>query len=294
MPLRNTLVALALLAASPAVPAQAAAGWEVAPLPAQGLYEGCSPGTEIEACIGRLATIRAAGFHCVLNYSAWYGSPAEVLEYADAASALGLQLIWPLNHPAWRGLTGLVVTYPTLLTGRSEPLNSIATAIRLVAQHPATWGFYIGDELPRAEADRVAALSVTVRELAPRKPQLYIARPGAARLRPFARIADVAGADVYPIGSGDPPVARVARTAEAVTTEAKTHTAVVLQAFSWSQYRPGRPPLFPSEQRLRKMRDAAIRQAQPSLILWYSYQDILRSDDPQRHWRDLAHAAFAR
>jgi hypothetical protein len=270
-----------------------------------------------DVCVERLATIGAAGFRYVLNYSSWYGSPAEVLRYADAAAMLGLQLIWPLNHPAWRALGSLDATYTTLLAepvfaesvtatpGLAQRLRPdkalIATAIDLVARHPVTWGFYIGDELPREEVDRVAALSATVRALAPGKPQLYIARPGAARLRPFAGIADVAGADVYPIGSGDPPVARAARTAEAVAAEAETHTAMVLQAFSWSQYRPpdeaarpaASPSRYPTAATMRAMRDAAVRHANPSMILWYSYQDILRSDNPTRRWRDLSRAAFS-
>jgi hypothetical protein len=256
---------------------------------------------EIDACVERLATIRAAGFRYVLNYSAWYGSAAQVLAYADAASALGLKLIWPLNHPSWRGMGSLSTTYTTFegvvppsSSGEVSNAEFIAGAIGLVAHHPATWGFYVGDELPRAEVGRVAALSAAVRALAPRKPLLYVARPGAARLRPFARIADVAGADVYPLGSGDPPVAQVARTTEAIAAEAKTGTAMVLQAFSWSRYRrhPSHAP-YPGFQALLAMRNAAIEHADPAMILWYSYQDILHSDDPPRRWRDLTHAAFS-
>ncbi len=270
-------------------------------LPPQGLYEGCAPGAAGGDCIARLARIRAAGFRYVLNYSAWYGSPAEVLAYADAAAALGLRLIWPLNHPAWRGLTGLAATYATLAeSGVSSDRAPLAdaefldSAINLVASHPATWGFYIGDEVPPEEAGLVAGLSATVRRLAPDKPQLYVARPGAALLEPFASFADIAGVDTYPVGSGDPSVRQAARGARAIATEAGVQTAMVLQAFSWSQYQPtANPPRYPSAHSLRAMRDAAIRHADPSLILWYSYQDILRSDRPQQHWCELAWAAFA-
>ena len=41
------------------------------------------------------------------------------------------------------------------------------------------------------------------------------------------------------------------------------------------------------------MRDLSIHHAKPSLILWYSYYDIMRSDDPERHWADLVAGAFA-
>lgn len=255
------------------------------PLPPQGLYEGCAPAAGAP-CVERLAEIRAAGFRYVLNYSAWYGSPAEVRAYADAAGALGLQLIWPLNHPTWRGFASFEATYADF----ADP----GAAIDLVASHPATWGFYIGDELPRAEVDRVRTLAATVRRLAPSKPQLYVSRPGAGRLQPFARIVDVAGADPYPIGSGDPPVHRAARSARAAASATGARTAMVLQAFSWSHYAPGaRPVRYPTARDLRAMRNAAIRHASPSMILWYSYQDILRSDDPQRRWRDLVKAAFS-
>jgi hypothetical protein len=289
------LVAVAFVAAFLASAPSISAASSRRALPPQGIYEGCEPGTEDEACIERLAAIRAAGFRYVLNYSSWYGSPAEVLRYANAAAALGLRLIWPLNNPAWRGLSSLSATYPGLSGGRQLPNGELTgLAIGLVAAHPATWGFYTGDELPASEADRVRGLSATVRALAPDKPQLYVARPGAAQLEPFVAFADVAGIDTYPVGSGDPSVADAARSARAVTSEAGVRTAMVLQAFSWSQYRPATtPPRYARARGLRAMRDAAIRHANPSLILWYSYQDIVRSDHPRRRWRALVRAAFA-
>jgi hypothetical protein len=265
------------------------------PLPPQGLYEGCAPEASGEVCIERLAAIRAAGFRYVLNYSSWYGSPAAVSRYAEAAAALGLQLIWPLNNPAWRGLGDLGDTYSGLGEQRSLTNPAFSSfAIGLVAGLPATWGFYIGDELARAEAGRVRELGETVRALAPGKPQLYVARPGIGQLEPFAHFADVAGADSYPVGSGDPSVRQAAQSAQVVTTAAGVRTAMVLQAFSWSQYRPSpNSPGFPGRRRLTAMRNAAIRHADPAMILWYSYQDILRSEDPRTRWRELTHAAFA-
>lgn len=282
------LCLLTLVASGQAGAAARVSGAQARPsLPPQGIYEGCAPGSEGDACIERLARIRAAGFRYVLDYSAWYGSPAELLRYADAAQTLGLQLIWPLNNPAWRGLSSLAATYPSLAAG-------LDGAIALVARHPATWGFYVGDELPGREAGRVRRLSATLSRLAPEEHRLYIARPGIDRLAPFASFADVIGADTYPIGSGDPPVRHAAQSAHAAASAAGARTAMVLQAFSWSQYsvEPSLPG-YPSSRALRAMRDAAIRHAHPAMILWYSYQDILRSDNPERRWRDLVKAAFA-
>lgn len=305
------LAALPLLPAAPAAAAGLARGLQVsAPsvLPPQGLYEGCRPDTPDGVCIDHLRTIRAAGFRYVLNYSAWYGTRADVRHYADGAAELGLELIWPLNQRAWRGLASLSRTYPNFACNcaarkhrghgkhRTELSNRefIARAIGLVARHPATWGFYIGDELQAAETGRVANLGASVRRLAPRKPQLYMARPGAARLRPFVRYADLAGADPYPIGSEDEAsVPEAARSARKATFATGTETAMALQAFSWSQHDRDIPARYPTAPEMREMRDAAIRNARPAMILWFSYYDILRSDDPARRWRNLVRAAFS-
>ena len=294
---------LAVAATAVLVPTAAAAPTAGDGLPPQGLYEGCAPVTELDVCIAHLTAIRRAGFRYVLDYSAWYGSPDDVLRYADAAAALGLKLIWPLNGPAWRGLDGLAATYPALAAGLgpaaappapADDALLAAQAIGLVAHHPATWGFYVGDELPASEAERVRALSAAVRRVAPSVPLLYIARPGVRRLAPFARFADVVGSDPYPIGSGDPTVGSASRSAHVAAAAIGARTAMVLQAFSWSQYREAPSAAYPSAGALRAMRDAAIRHAHPALILWYSYQDILRSDHPRRRWRALTKAAFAR
>lgn len=298
MPRRLPTAAVCLWLVLLVVPGSASAttGRTGTALPPQGLYEGCAPGVAGPACGARLAEMRSAGFRLVLNYSAWYGSAVEVLAYAERARALGLRLIWPLNHPAWRGLADFGATYPRLARGGDAlpGADTASRAIGLVADHPATWGFYIGDELPAREARRTAALAALARALAPGKPQLYVARPGARRLAPFARLADVAGASAYPLGSGDPAVGRVARSVHAVAEMSDARAAMVLQAFAWSHYRstPTRP-YYPTATRLRAMRDAAIRNADPSLILWYSYHDIVRSDDPERRWGALSRAAFA-
>lgn len=81
---------------------------------------------------------------------------------------------------------------------------------------------------------------------------------------------------------------------QAVADAAGAQPAMVLQAFSWSQYRTvPTPPRYPGTRHLRAMRDATIRYGSPAMILWYSYQDILRSDRPNRRWHALVSAAFA-
>lgn len=263
-------------------------------LPPQGIYEGCAPGATLDACVERLVEIRAAGFRYVLNYSSWYGSPAQVMHYADAAESLGLQLIWPLNNSAWRGEKSLSENYSTFSEHRAMSNSEFTSfAIDFIKDRPVTWGFYIGDELPADELAQVSALSAEVRALAPEKKQLYVARPGTSSLKPFLDFPDVAGVDVYPVGPIDPVVWRTARRTSEIMSGTGVETAMVLQAFSWSQYQPAIPATFPTRRQMQVMRDAALRCSDPAMILWYSYQDIQRSDSPQGHWDDLTQAAFS-
>ena len=118
-----------------------------AALPPQGVYEQCAPASD--DCGPRLQAIADAGFQYVLNYTAWYGSAEQVRNYADEAQAVGLKVIWPLNDHAWRDGTNLRSYYRYL--GPDCPCSTNAEfkqwALGLVKDHPATWGFYVGDEL---------------------------------------------------------------------------------------------------------------------------------------------------
>jgi hypothetical protein len=43
---------------------------------------------------------------------------------------------------------------------------------------------------------------------------------------------------------------------------------------------------------MRSMRDLALSNMHPRLLLWYSYFDVLRSDNPTKNWANLANAAL--
>lgn len=247
-----------------------------------------------------------AGFQVVLNYGAWSASPQQLIDYATTAQALGMKVIWPLDDAAWRNGSGaLAAAHPALDSGCgcSGDEAFLSYAIGLVKNLPATWGYYIGDEVPAAELPQVQGLAATLRALDPNHPQLYIAdgtsvNP-AANLAPFGDVADVVGSDVYPVGWPVPAadvVASVAAADQQIAASHQRQAAVALQAFSWSQDPNGSTasaPRWPTEPEMQAMRDAAVANADPALILWFSYGDIASSDDPAGHWRDLVSAAFA-
>src|SRR5262245_25153999 len=272
-------------------------------LPPQGLYEQCAPNSETMDCGARLRQMHRAGFRYVLNYTAWFGTPQEVVQFAQQAEEANMKVIWPLNDPAWRDGTDLQSHYRYLgpeLCGCDGNEDFVRAAIDLVRKQKATWGFYIGDEvLPTSENVRqVESLANEVKRLAPEKPTLYVAMPRddlTAQLAPFAPLADLAGADYYPVGSparmrGLGPAARATRRLAARNGKAPV---MVLQSFAWSQYGADGEERFPTRREMRWMRDAAIRHGSPSMLLWYSFNDILSSGRPQAHWRDLRRAAFA-
>ena len=294
--LLGSLAAMALALLGP--------GTARASLPPQGIYEQCAPNSTTLDCGQRLHTIAKAGFKYVLNYTAWFGSAQQVRAYADRAAASGIKLIWPLNDKAWRDGTDLVDHYRYLGPdcGCDSNPEFKQFALGIVKDHPATWGFYVGDEqLPTAQnVSDVTALSAEVGQIAPGKPTMFVQLPRddlAAGLEPFLPAVDVGATDYYPVGL-EPGLNRfpgIAAGNRASNAKYGTQAAMVLQAFSWAQYYPTVYPdaPFPTRAEMQKMRDLAISHGEPGMLFWYSYNDVLESADPDGGWADVREAAFA-
>lgn len=273
-----------------------------AALPPQGIYDECAPATQ--DCDANLKTIADAGFKYVLNYTAWFGSADQVRHYADTAQALGLKVIWPLNDHAWRDGTDLRSYYRYLGPDCQCESNAefMQWALGLVKDHPATWGFYVGDELsPTSQnVSQTKALANEVKSIAPDKPTLYVTIPNdsgvlTSQLEPFEQTADYVGGDYYPVGKGNniDATSGYAGDTSRLAAQHGTNPMFVLQAFSWSSYDSGAADRFPTRAEMQNMRDQAISAANPQMLLWYAYNDVLRSSDPQGNWNDVKAAAFA-
>jgi hypothetical protein len=273
-----------------------------AALPPQGVYEQCAPATD--DCGPRLKAIADAGFQYVLNYTAWYGSAQQVREYADEAQAVGLKVIWPLNDHAWRDGTDLRSYYRYL--GPDCPCSSNSQfkqwALGLVKDHPATWGFYVGDELSPTSQNisQAKALANEVKSIAPSKPTLYVTIPNdngvlTSQLEPFEQTADYVGGDYYPVGKGNnlDALSGYAEDTRQLAGQYGRNPMFVLQAFSWSEYDPSYADRFPTRNEMQTMRDAAITSGDPQMLLWYAYNDVMDSSDPAGNWADVKAAAFA-
>jgi len=282
--------------------APASAGVEF-PLPAQGVYDQCPPTPELARCAENLNRISQAGMTVMLNYTSWYATPQDLLAYADAAQAAGVKLIWPLNDKPWRGEGSLLARYPKLARG-CGCADLLRYVISLLKDHPATYGWYVGDEQTGEYAPAIGQLAATVKQLDPAHPTIFVQlglrdRPGG-NLTPFAPLVDLPGVDIYPVGTNWPAgqlVSDVMTDAVAQTRAAGKPLVAVLQSFSWQAYPlevAGVPdPRFPTRQEMIEMRDAAITVAQPALILWYSLNDLDKLDPDGSHFADLAAAVAA-
>jgi hypothetical protein len=298
MPFSIAIVAAYALAARLAVP--------------QGVYEDCAPSDGNARCLRRLHSIAAGGFSLVIDYSQFYGSAADELAYASTAKSLGIRVIWNFSEPAFWNGSDLRRHFPGLAAtcGCVDNAGFVRYAVSLVRDLPATWGYYVGDETPPSDHDRLRDLTHRIATLDPTHPRLFVGvgDPSLALTRsaiaPFADAAEILGGDYYPVSTGV-PLARAGDAAKNVGRVAawmRRRCAVVIQAFDWSQY-PGEAHVcapypacarYPSEYEMREMRDLAVANAHPALILWYSYFDVVRSNAPKRHWSDLVEAAGAR
>lgn len=294
------LLMIALLPSSSSAGSQRFAG--------QGLYESCSPAKKM-FCLERLQQMAEAGFTLVVNYDQLYAAADEELAYAQKAYELGMKIIWDMDAPAFWDAGDLLHLYSSLAATChcSNDAGFISYFIDLVKDLPATWGYYIGDEVPVHAQARLQAFSSYVKELDPAHPRLII--QGAAsvetvktNLIPFAGAADVLGVDFYPVGSSGVSIAITGEIAHAVQTIAEQHkkrSAMVLQAFSWTQYPQETERCvpfpacanFPTESQMSEMFHLTRQNSPSTLILWYSYYNLMESDHPSQNWENLIQAS---
>lgn len=272
----------------------------------QGVYEECSL-TRGNTCVERLQQIAVAGFALVLNYNQLYGSAQQELLYAHKAATLGIKIIWNIDYPVLRDQGDILQTFPDLALSCkcSTAARFINYVIDLVKDLPATWGYYVGDEVPAYEQMKLQALVDMIRTLDPSHPRLIVqssssANTAKANLVPFINAADVLAVDFYPIGAQNESINDTGAIAQVVQTIANQNgkqSAMVLQAFNRLQYHNqscSPSPIcstYPTFNEMRYMLNLITTNSHPSLVLWYSYFDILRSDNAYQHWEDLIAAA---
>lgn len=276
-----------------------------------GIYESCALDSMLQSCTQRLQTIAQAGFKVVINYDQLAATSPEITVYLDKANEVGIKIIFAISDPAfWQGNIDLRTYFSAFGQSCHCTTNAefIAQVIALVKNHPALWGYYIGDEVPPDQHDRFVAYASRIQQLDPHHPRLLIAMGQSdpthvAYLQPFTDSADVLGVDYYPVGDNPnggtvQDTGNVAQAVQYVADAAKKSSAIVLQSFNWSQYPHDYPCVnypslcnaFPTEAQMQTMLQLTLQTSHPRLVLWYSYYNILGSDNPSQHWQDLLQA----
>jgi hypothetical protein len=286
-------------------------------MPPQGLYESCLPSEE--SCLDRLEKMGKNGFRIVLNDGLRYASNAEELtNYADAAQNLGMQVIMPIKYNSkWDGDPAfLIKEFPQLAheSGCADNKCFLKYYVNVLKDHPALWGYYIADEVHKEYYPGLKEYSEYVKNLDPDHPRLIVEEGTNDPMEVFHTFpsfmkdtADVLGVDYYPYGYRETYSNLTRFTGEAVrklrywSDKLGMKPAVVLQAYSQTQYYSTTPlcmpwpfcATFPTKEQMKAQRDQSLLNTNPEIILWFSYPDILKSDQPEQHWKDLVDAAFS-
>jgi hypothetical protein len=282
-------------------------------LPPQGLYDSCVPDTE--DCLNHLDVLAVKGFSLILNYGQLYGDTKSQLAYADRAHAAGIKVIWAILPHFDRADDWMITTYPTLAANSncSDNYCLIKYFVDHVKDHPATWGYYIADEIRPSEYADLKKWSNVIREADPNHPRLLVTAGTNDPMEQYywfysymSDVADIFGPDYYPYGyieSGDSLTRFTGATASHAQYWADKlggESLMVLQVFSLARY--SETPLcalwpecarFPTYEQMKAQRDQTIMNSHPAVILWWTYADILRTENPQATLDELAKAAFS-
>jgi len=357
--LASLVASLLLLQSAPHAPPIAASGWvpisgsALATLPpadlqpaaptrppaaklgmrdGQGVYTSCDPTSP--ACVGGLSTLADAGISLVINYGQ-FASDATIgaeVNYAQAASALGMQVIWSFKNFDYADNSGtdLPSAYPTMthsLVASGACYNAPTTdygfvncLAHILAPLPGTWGYYIGDELPASAEPSLRRMDDAIWDADRTHQRLYVANGGsgalnADALQAFGRTysdgyethpdATVIAQDIYPIGtnlaaSAAAVTGQITGGLESLARAEGISFGVVLQAYSLAEYPNAywwcgslATCPYPTVEQMVAMRNSAIAGHTPRLILWYSYFDLLDSDNYALRWSNLAAAINA-
>jgi hypothetical protein len=287
-------------------------------LPTQGVYEWCDTSSTPDACARRLQWIGMAGFRAVDNGSVFDNLTEQaVRDYAQAASAAGVRVIWPLNALQFQYAdpngANLLGAYRDLAAhcGCSDNQGLLAYLIGVLRSLPSTWGYYVADEPQPGDHDQLAAFVSRIAAVDPDHPRLIMGC-GICAGGPDANVAwladlDIAlGSDAYPVYGGPPnPIGAyfgvkqnvagldraaggrgrrqvVALQAWRVGDSALDSQSAGLDAAAAAATR------FPTREEIEAQRNAAIENSHPDLILWFTLTQVIGWEPGQNHtgWSD--------
>lgn len=270
------------------------------PLDGQGVYENISP--RDPAYDARLQQIASGGFQLVLNYSILYGHEWEVLNYANLCYAYGLRLIWAVHAPLlWNRSNAWRTEYAALAADSQATTQQqfVAYIINLAQAHPATYGYYVADEVANHYHPQVKAHTELIRSIDRKHPRIIVLSASGGQSfgnqnTLYYDCCDIGCDDFYWDGCVTCNIQQTAYYAANVKDFDQKHgiqPAMVLQSFWPGAYNPAVKSTWPTREEMRYQRDAVLTHMTPRFLLWYSFFDIMKSPQATNHWYDLVWAA---
>lgn len=154
---------------------------------------------------GMIDTFQEAGLNCVLPYSSMHlrtsreaaASPEEVVKVMDLAAAKGFKVIFSCKDIGSTARYGLQEWHGA--KGQDEIIHKITG---LLKGHPALLAWYINDEQPSSQIERITDIRRLFNRIDPDHPT-YGVLYQFEDLPQYGATCDIIGIDSYPLGSND-------------------------------------------------------------------------------------------
>jgi hypothetical protein len=292
-------------------------------LPAEGIFSGCDPDTDMTSCVQDLGIMHSAGLQVVVQ-SIWGQTPADVSTFAADAQSAGMAVMWALNDPGfWGGQwTGSSASndFPSW-AGACECTNPgqiLSYIVSSLAALPTTYGYYAADDEVISPGER-DSLTQYVNEIKALDPSAMVMIGSAvSQGTTYASTGATLGNEIYPETTGNlMPAGKNLSTwdgiQQSVTQDQRaanqygTSSAFILQAFTFGDNLTDGEDVgvcdasmssaqcaslldYPSASTQLQLRNEVLEHAHPKLILWYTFSETYGQGD---RWSGLASAVGA-
>jgi hypothetical protein len=289
----------------------------VTTLPAQGIFDSCNLSSSLSTCEQDLVQMKQAGLQVVVMSAQW-DTTDQISAYASYAQSIGMSVMWELNDPGFWGGAWIGSSAAGDWTSFSTACGCTATnqvldyMIQFLAQLPATYGYYSADD-STLEPNQVGGLRQYVAEIKADDPN-HMVMVGSAQGQgtTYYSTGATIGNEIYPQTTRSlMPYASNLATWQSVqqsvtqdqraATQAGSASAFILQAFSFgdnlsdgeavgactaamSDSQCANLLQFPAANVELELRNQALENAHPKLILWYTYSQASEGS----HWADLS------
>jgi hypothetical protein len=288
----------------------------VGSLPAQGMFDNCDLSSALTTCEQDLAQMQQSGLQVVVMSAQW-DTMDEISSYAAYAQSIGMSVMWELDDPgywggAWIGSSAAAdwssFSSSCGCTGTSQILDYM---IQWLSALPATYGYYAADD-STLEPGQAAGLKQYVDEIKSVDPS-HMVMVGSSQGQGTTYYSSGAtiGNEIYPetttslmpynrnLAIWQTAQQSIVQDQRAATQEGAS-SAFILQAFSFGDNLSDGEAVgactaamsatqcsdrlqFPSASVQLELRNLALENAHPKLILWFTYSQASQGS----HWADL-------